>query len=205
MSGPKVFESNGAAKQNQAMRVGLIPSAGPVTVILESETTSTAVAVASFVNQRTSAQVYSDQDTARSAEDTGYDGDGTEKSFSGQALNNLPIVPGSVVIKTATGSTMPNLTDTNADGKLYSPDAKLCGTVDYFTGALVLDIHSSVTAPGSVQINADYRSQATTLKPGGKLNYKIANVMQDDTVEVKAATDKAGGCFIKCNGIATWG
>lgn len=93
-------------------------------------------------------------DTAVAAEDTGLDGDGTDKTFHGK-LVKLPVKPGSVVITEAAGGK--KFTDPNKDGKLTSDEATAgSGTIDYKTGEFTLTWN---TAPAVGNITADYTQE----------------------------------------------
>jgi len=97
-----------------------------------------------------------DQETAVADEDTGYDGDGSEINFTGEALDDLPVLPGSVVVEGLDPA--PDLKDWDGDGILYSDDddAEASGTVDYETGAITLAYSSVAKAPGVGDILANY-------------------------------------------------
>lgn len=93
-----------------------------------------------------------------SGESTGYTGDGSDLSFTGQALDKLPVSPGTVVVKPTAGGTSVDARDTYGDGVLWSVEAVpvQCGTINYTTGALALQ-YPTGKAPATGAITADYR------------------------------------------------
>lgn len=197
----RIFEDQGAGALNQATVVGRVQSTGPLTVLAQN-LSEEGNAVLSFSNQRTGLSVLSDKDTAVSAEDTGYDGDTTETSFTGQTLNNLPVVPGSVVVVPTAGGDSVNLYDRDGDGQLYTvdDDEDFAGTVNYFTGALVLNFPVG-KEPNTGDIDCNYAAQDAALVPGGIQSYGIANVPHEDTIVVKAASSTKGGVKVKLDSI----
>lgn len=200
----RVFEDQGAAEQNKAVVVGRVQSIGPVDVIMSHLGTEGEV-VCSLEDQRTGAHISSDKDTAVADEDTGYDGDTSTLTFTGQTLNNLPVVPGTVTVKPTAGGDTVNATDRDGDGILYTSDGDedVCGSINYFTGALELS-YPAGKAPNTGDIDCDYEYQDATLKARGRRNFRVNNVLQEETVVVKAAASNAGGVKIRVDGIATW-
>lgn len=93
-----------------------------------------------------------DQTKAVTAEDSGETPDGTETHFE-FSLTNVPVSPTTVTV-TATVSTTPvDITD-DGGGSLADTGATISGTIDYETGAIVLDF---TTAPdASSTITTDY-------------------------------------------------
>ena len=91
----RVFEDQGAAELNKAVKIGRVESVGPVTMSVNN-LDDDANLVLSFENEQTGTQIFTDKDTAVAAEDSGYDGDTSEVAFTGQVLNSLPVVPKSV-------------------------------------------------------------------------------------------------------------
>jgi len=113
------------------------------------------------------------EETAVADEDTGYDGDTSELNFTGEALDNTPIVPGSVTVKPTAGGDSVNATDRDSDGKLYTSDddEDECGTIDYATGDLTL-YYPSGKAPNTGDIDADYQYSVLSVV-GGKKTYSL--------------------------------
>jgi len=204
----RIFEDVGAGKLNQAQKVGRVESVGPITVVVMC-LSAVANVIMSFVREKSGLAVLSDRDTAVSAEDTGYLGNGTDLVFSGQVLNHLPILPRTIVLTPATSG--PVLRDVQGDGYLYLPDGVTkSGQVNYFTGALELQ-YPSGTGPGFPTgyapdgiISADYAYQDALLVHGGQRNYSIVSNGADDAVVIYATADDKEGARVKVESAATW-
>lgn len=114
-----------------------------------------------------------DVDTQRTAEATGYTGNSVTLSFSGQDLNNLPIVPKSVTVYAAVSAL--TLED-GGDGILYTVDAdrNAAGTINYFTGALVLTYPTGKAPNGA--LSANYKSSDATLKASARKAYSFSSL-----------------------------
>lgn len=199
----RVFEDQGGAELNKAIQVGRVESSGPA-VFQVRNLDDDANVVVSFENESTGLQVYSDKDTAVSDEDTAYNGDTATLAFSGQSLNNTPIVPGSVTVKPATGGTTVNLTDTDGDGNLYTvdDDAEFAGTINYFTGALRLAFPTG-KAPNTGDIDCDYYYQDAVIVPLGKRVFTISNSLPDEAIKVYAACSNSGGAAVRTESVGT--
>jgi hypothetical protein len=182
-----VAKGMGVALNNVASELIRVSEAsGPITIVADNVGEKEVV----FQVQKKSdmTNVMTDKDTAVSAENTGFTGNASTRDFTGQNLNNLPIVPGSVVIKPVTGGGTVNAVDTNGDGILYTVQTTpvVCGTVDYFTGALVL--HYPVAhAPNTGVIAADYAYQDVTTKPHAIRSIAVGNLPPQEIYIVKAA------------------
>lgn len=200
----RIFEDQGAAELNKANQVGRVESIGPVTVVVNN-LDDAANCVVSFDNEQTGEQVLSDRDTPVADEDTAYVGDTSETDFSGEALDNTPILPKSVVVKPTAGGDSVNLTDRDGDGNLYTvdDDEDLAGTIDYFTGALTLSFPAG-KEPNTGAIDADYAYQDEPLVPRGRRNYQIGNSLPDEAIRVYAASDAAAGAPVKTEAVGTW-
>lgn len=200
----RIFEDQGAAELNKANQVGRVESIGPITVVVNN-LSDAANLVVGFDNEQTEAQIFSDKDTAVADEDTGYDGDTSELEFTGEALDNTPIIPGSVTVKPATGGDSVNLIDRDKDGNLYTvdDDEDLAGTIDYFSGALELSFPTG-KAPNTGDIDADYAYQDEVTVGRGRKNFQIGNSLPDENVRVYAATDDAAGAPVKVEAVGTW-
>lgn len=197
----RVFEGLAGAKYSEGVEGLRIESVGPVTVVATCQGPAGAVIGCSRADGTFLA---TDKDTGVTGEDTTYDGDGSTLEFSGAALAQTPVVPGSLVLSDA-GAVAPDLVD-KGDGKLYTADEdEESGTVDYLTGDLVL-AYPAGKAPGTGvdAIEAAYSYQDELLVAGGRRNFSLANVGADETVVVKAAADAIEGCLVKLEGIATW-
>lgn len=205
----RVFEGQGAAELNKAVQVGRVESIGPATIIVSNlpnaDDNVNPNLVVSFENEQTEAQIFADTDTAVADEDTGYDGDTSTLVFTGQSLNNTPIIPKSVTVKPTAGGDSVNLIDRDGDGNLYTVDndEDLAGTIDYFTGALELSFPAG-KAPNTTDIDADYSYQDEALVAGGRKNYQIANSLPDESIKVFAATDQATGAKVRTEMVGTW-
>lgn len=150
------FDGRGAALENAVGEVVRIDNVyGPVSLAVTNLDTASLVVQAK--RKSSGALVALTEDTAVAAEDTAYDGDTSTLDFTGEALNNVPIVPGSVTIKPTAGGTTVNATDRDGDGKLYTADddEDECGSINYFTGALELH-YPTGKAPNTTNITADY-------------------------------------------------
>lgn len=200
----RIFEDQGAAELNKANQVGRVESIGPVTVVVQNLDENANVVI-SCDNEQTGTQVLTDKDTAVADEDTVYNGDTSTLVFSGEALDNVPILPKSVVVKPTAGGDSVNLSDRDGDGNLYTvdDDEDFAGTVDYFTGALELSFPTG-KAPNTGDIDADYAYQDEPLVPRGRKNFQIGNSLPDEAVRVFAAADDAGGALVKSESVGTW-
>lgn len=200
----RIFEDQGAAELNKAVKVGRVESVGPITVVAQNLSELHNV-VLSFENETTASQVFSDKDTAVADEDTVYDGDTSDLVFTGEDLDNTPIIPGSVTVKPTAGVDSVNLVDRDGDGRLYTVDVDedFAGTIDYFTGALELSFPAG-KAPNTGDIDADYSYQDEATTPRGRRNFQILNSLPEEALVVKAACDDAAGAGVKVEAVGTW-
>jgi len=122
--------------------------------------------------------------TAITLEATGYVGNGTDRAFSGQVLDHLPIVPRSVTLTPASGTVLQD----GGDGIFYTVDAdkQAAGTIDYFTGAMTL-AYPVGKAPGVGAINAAYLYEAEVLKPYGRKAYTWPSLSPQDVMVIGGA------------------
>lgn len=153
-----VHQGYGAALENAVGQILTIGEAkGPITLSVKHVDEDGGEVVVQVTRKSDGALVALAEDTAVTDEDTGYDGDASTLVFTGQTLNNTPIVPGSVTVKPTAGGNSVNLVDTNGDGILYTDDndADQAGTINYFTGALSLSFPSGKD-PNTTNILADY-------------------------------------------------
>lgn len=153
-----VHQGFGAALENAAAEILRIGEAkGPITLSVKHADEDGGLVVVQVTRKSDGALVALAEDTAVTDEDTAYDGDASTLVFTGEALDNTPIVPGSVTIKPTAGGNSVNLVDTNADGILYTDDddADQAGSINYFTGALELSFPTGKD-PNTTNILADY-------------------------------------------------
>ncbi len=199
----RVSNDFGAAENNKAIEVLRFKSLGPVQIVLNNQS-ATGTCVMSVEKLSDGSAVATDKDTDVTAEGPPYTGNASTLVFTGQVLNNLPIVPGSVDVTPTAGGNTVDCTDVNKDGILYSTDVDLdvCGTINYFTGALELS-YPLGKDPNTGAITADYSYQ-DILRAKGHKNYTISNLVADETLICKVATDIAGGALIKAHGVSTW-
>jgi hypothetical protein len=197
-----MYEWTGAAKVNEASEIlqadGLV---GTIMIKVSSfkQPTDTTVpdVVASFAKKGALASpLTTDQDTAVSGENTGYAGNASDLHFTGQTLNNLPIIPKTVAIIPQAGGHTVNADDLNGDGVLYTRDADLdvCGSIDYHTGALALD-YPTGKDPNNGVINANYK-YSRVIKGLGSVSFKINNMQADEVLYVYACAE-AAACMVK--------
>lgn len=172
-----VHDGFGAAPENavptiETLRVGET-GGGPTTIAITNVGTNSVVPRV----KRESDNVLQalDEETAVADEDTAYDGDASTLAFTGQALNNTPIVPGSVVIEPTAGGNSVDLKDTNGDGILYTDDADadVAGSINYNTGALELNFPVGKD-PNTTNILANYQYSAATIANGAKKHYHLS-------------------------------
>jgi len=181
----------GAALKNEAAEILRITDAkGPITLVCKNVDENGDEVVLSCAKKSDGSLVALQEDTAVTDEDTGYDGNASTLDFTGQVLDNLPIVPGSLTVKPTAGGNSVNAVDRDGDGKLYTDDndEDECGSIDYFTGALVLHFPTGKD-PNTTNILADYTYSEKTVKMGQK-NYYIGNLVPGDNYEsliIKAA------------------
>jgi hypothetical protein len=173
----------GAALENAAaeiLRISETPG-GPVTLALHNQGSGTLVPTVS--RKSDGAHVALAEETAVADEDTVYNGDTSTLVFTGQALDNVPITPGTVTVKPAAGGQTVNAIDRDGDGKLYTDDndEDECGSINYFTGALALS-YPSGKAPNTGDIDADY-SYGELCAARGKKSYGIQNVVTGGSFE----------------------
>jgi len=168
-------DGRGAALLNVASKIlEVTESTGPVTLVVNNE--GAGKVVVSVKNKSTGANIATDDDTAIADEDTVYNGDTSTLVFNGQVLNNLPIIPGTVVIKPAAGGNTVNGTDRDGDGKLYTSDVDedLMGTINYGTGALSLS-YPTGKAPNTGDIDADYSHASASQVARGTRSLRVGN------------------------------
>jgi len=186
-----VHQGFGAALENAATEIMRIGEAkGPITLSVKHVDEDGGLLVVQVSRKSDGALVALAEETAVTDEDTAYDGDASELVFTGQALDNTPIVPGSVTIKPTAGGNTVNLVDTNADGILYTDDvdADVAGSVNYFTGDLELSFPSGKD-PAATNILADY-SYGVGVNVLGTRNFQIqyfSAAVDFETLIVKAA------------------
>ena len=196
----RVFEDQGAAELNKSAVIGRVTSTGPITLVVESQAASGVSCVVSASNQATGASVRLSTDTLNPAEATAYTGNGSTTDFSGENLNVLPVVPGTVRLTPATSG--PDLLD-DGEGNLFTDDVDkdAAGTMNYFDGALVLAYPTGKEPDGAIA--ADYDSQDELLVAGGRRNYRVDNVAQEETIVFKGAANSSDGAFLRTSGVAT--
>lgn len=194
-------EGHGAAKKNELVELGRFDSQGPIDVIVRNLST-TGDAVVKIEKKSDSSMLVTNKDTAVTAEGSGYVGNGVTTAFTGQSINNVPVVPGSITVNDAGGSY--DLVD-GGDGIMYTDDTDedVAGTVDYFTGAIVL-AYPAGKEPSGGAMTFDYYYQDSVLTKGGQKTFHVNNVQQDEELVVKAASDVEGGTELRCEMISTW-
>jgi len=181
-----IHDGLGAALENQASEILRVGEAlGPVTLTVDNRGDNDVILSVEKLSD--GSHVALDDETAVTGEDTAYDGDTSETDFSGEDLNNTPVVPGTVTVKPTTGGSSVNATDKDGDGKLYTDDVDLdeCGTIDYATGALVLS-YPTGKEPNTTNITADYSYSGGATKPLGKSTKRLSNNPPEETFVVKA-------------------
>jgi hypothetical protein len=188
--------SFGAALENKANEICRIGEAlGPVTLVVDNRGDNEVVLSVSRLSD--GALIPLDDDVALTSQaiGTGYTGNTTLLDFTGKAVTHKPIVPGSVTVTPTAGGTSVNSTDKDGDGKLYAYYTgayHLCGTVDYFTGAI--DLHYPTgKAPNTGAITANYSYSSESVKPLAKVSKRINNLPPTATYLVKAAAKNGAG------------
>lgn len=196
----QITEDQGAAKNNEAIKIASLSSNGPVLLMAHNLGDNEVVLRCEIEGDGAFKKM--EQDTLRAAEDSAYDGDESETDFSGKALSNLPIVPGTVRVLGLAPA--PDLVDRDGDGVLYTDDddEDEAGSIDYFSGALELS-YPTGKAPGSGNIDVDYYSQDAALNPRGKKTYQVSNVGPGKTLVIKAAANGLEGARVKVTAAAT--
>lgn len=176
------FRKNDAVGGEAFRAVGL----SPVHVIVTSQSNVDCVVSAYRINSagvagRAESSVTS---TAVAAEATGYTGNGATLAFTGQALNNTPIVPKSVRLTPATSGV--DLID-GGDGKFYTDDtdADEAGTIDYFTGDIILAYPAGKAPDGAIA--GDYSYEDAVLTSGGRKTYSFNSLSPQETIVVGGA------------------
>ncbi len=194
----------GAAKVNEATEIGRVDGAGPVVLTVNNKGPSDIVVSVSKLSDESI--VMTDKDTAVSAEDTGYNGDTVTLDFTGQSLNNVPIIPGTILVIPPAGGDTVNATDRDGDGKLYTDDGDEdeCGFVNYHTGAIDLS-YPAGKAPNTGDIDCDYKYSVKVV-PGGIQVMKLANVPPTETYVVKVAAKMAsnGASSVRIDALSTF-
>jgi hypothetical protein len=185
---------NGVGKVNEANEVMTITDmVGPILVQVKNEVGTTAIDVGiSFrKSDAPDTPITNDQDTAVTSENTLYVGDGGTLIFSGQALDNVHILPQSITVHPLGGGTSVDATDRDGDGLLYTDDVDEdeCGTINYATGALNLS-YPAGKAPGAGaggRIDANYKYGGSIVAQGVKA-YRINNLKQHESIKVYATS-----------------
>lgn len=196
----RIYEDIGAAKLNNSQKIGRVESVGPITVVVANLSTL-ANCVVSFLKEKAGTPVYSDKDTNVPVEASGYTGNGATLVFNGQSLNNVPIIPRSLVLTPVTSG--PVLKDLYGDGFVYMPNGTTkAGTINYFTGSLTLNYPAG--SPPDGVVNAAYRYQNSALVRGGQKNFGIVSGLPDEALAIYAACDHKDGARVKVESAATW-
>lgn len=190
-----VHDGFGAAPENavptlETVRIGETLG-GPTTISVRNEGTSDVVLQAT--RESDGALLELEEETKVTAEDTGYDGDTSTLVFTGQTLDNTPVVPGSVTVKPTAGGDSVNCTDRDGDGNLYTSDndEDLCGTINYNTGALTLN-YPTGKAPNTTNITCDYTYSAQVEPNGAKKHFHLSSF---------AAGQPEDAIILKCAGL----
>lgn len=200
-----LYNGFGAALKNAAAEVLRIGEAyGPIAIVIRN--IDSPELVLSVTRKSDSKIVKLLQDTTTLAENTGYTGNASDLNFTGQALNNLPIVPGSVTVKPTAGGNSINCSDVDGDGKLYAYISSVktqCGTIDYFTGALVLN-YPTGKAPNTGAISADYNF-SQKVKANGIKTFQVPYLSPKnfETLIVKVAS-KLGSARVRATGFLSF-
>ena len=187
------------AKLNDSQEAVRVRSVGPLMV--EAHNMSDTAKCVVSVQSPEGTVLTTSRDTAVTTENTGYTGNLADRNFTGQTLNNLPVIPGSIVVTPATAGVV--LKDAG-DGHFYTVDAddELAGSINYFTGAITLNYPTGKAPNG--QLNAAYKYQATVVNPMSKTVYVITNLVQEQDVIVKVAADITAGAHVRVGVAATW-
>lgn len=185
-----VSQGYGTAKINEATTILTISEAkGPVTLAVQHVDEDGGQVVLSAHRKSDDTLVALSEETAVAAENTGYTGNTVTLDFTGQVLNHLPIVPGSVSIEPTVGGATVDAQDLNGDGKLYTDDVDqdYCGTINYFTGALVL-FYPAGKAPNTGVISADYQySIGIAVLGRADLHVLYLSPVENESLIIKAA------------------
>lgn len=191
MSGIRIAEDVGYAKNNEKNLIQRIDQDGPTSLTVQN--LGEAAVVFSAEKHSDDSNIAMSGDTAVAAENTGYTGNDSTLAFTGQALNNTAIVPGTVEIIPTTGSNTVDAYDTDGDGILYTDDddAEECGTINYHTGALVL-AYPTGKAPNTGTISANYNYQTATVADAGQQVMTIPAQSVGERINVYAAGYGAG-------------
>lgn len=197
----QVFQGQGCAELNNAIQITRVESVGGVSIVAQNEDDDASL-VMMFQNEQTGVRVNSDKDTNVSAEDTGYNGDTSDLAFSGQTLNNLPVVPKSVTVIPESGGDSVNATDRDGDGRLYTADndEDFCGTINYFTGALTLAFPAG-KAPNTGDIDCSYTHQGSAIVARGQRTFTISASLPDEHILVYAAASNAQGARCRVDAV----
>jgi hypothetical protein len=181
----------GVAQVNEVAEIMKISEAyGPITLLVRNFDSVGDDVVILCEKKSDGSRVSLVEETAVAAENTGYTGNASTRVFSAQSLNELPIIPGTVVVTPTAGGNSVNATDLYKDGKLYTDDADLdiCGTINYFTGALYLS-YPSGKDPNTGGISADY-TYSIPIEKGGivRLSIPFMSAQGNETLIVKASS-----------------
>lgn len=139
-----------------------------------------------------------DQETLQADEDTGYNGNGSTVNFSGQSLDNPPIVPGTVLVQGLAPA--PDLRDIYCDGVLYTVDSDLevAGSINYITGALTLAYPSAAKAPGTGDIDCTYYEGTWVSGAIAQRLHEIAiRLRNGETLRLVGLSEESEGCLLE--------
>lgn len=186
----KVNYGTFAALANSGSKVFDIQGLAPIVVIAESLKESghdSAVALISAYLKGFHGGVLSTNSTQVSDEDTAYNGNNATLLFTGEALDNTPILPRSVTVKPATGGNTVNLIDRDGDGILYTDDddEDEAGSVDYFTGDINLSFPTG-KAPNTGDIDCDYKHEDEALAVSGRKSFIFESLNPTDILVINA-------------------
>lgn len=185
-----IHKATGAFLAQEATEIARIQGLPPVVVTLDNQSEVDLVVSAHTIDQAGTEgrAILSTTATQRTTENTGYSGDTATLAFSGQTLNNLPVIPRSVSILPTAGGDTVDATDRDGDGNLYTSDVDedLCGTIDYFTGAVTLD-YPAGKAPNNGQISATYKSESAVCNQKGRKSFMFTSLAPGDTLVIEGA------------------
>jgi len=126
--------------------------------------------------------------TTVTTEASGYTGNASTLAFSGQTINNTPVVPRSIRLHPATSGV--DLID-GGDGVFYTDDTDqdVAGTVDYFTGAMTLAYPTGKAPDGA--INVAYIYEDATLGAYGRKTFIWSALGADQILVIGGACSTA--------------
>lgn len=193
VSGSTLFKTTKGYLKNNAAEMMRVAGLGPVVVVAQNQEGVDCIVNAYKISPAGVAGRAETSTTATAVADeaTGWSGDAHTLAFTAQSLNNVPIVPKSVILHNDNAGEL--LCFDGGDGHFYTSDADEdeCGTIDYFTG--LMELHFPIgKAPAVGAIDGAYLYEDDALHHYGRKVFTFQNLNPAEILVIGgacAATD----------------